>query len=97
MAQTLLPITKWFFNMKCTLFSFSLSCKFIGRLNRKLNLFEVKLVGDTDFRFSTLSAQSDERRMKSFYTAVHSTVAKFLDANGYSEVSLTKLFSDFAF
>ncbi|KAK2573698.1 DNA polymerase alpha catalytic subunit [Acropora cervicornis] len=39
----------------------------------------------------------DEKRMKPFYTAVHSTVAKFLDANGYSEVSLTKLFSDFAF
>lgn len=42
-------------------------------------------------------SQFDERRMKPFYTDVHSTVAKFLDANGYSEVSLTKLFSDFAF
>ncbi|XP_044179976.1 DNA polymerase alpha catalytic subunit-like isoform X2 [Acropora millepora] len=42
-------------------------------------------------------SQFDERRMKPFYSAVHSTVAKFLDANGYSEVSLTKLFSDFAF
>jgi len=32
---------------------------------------------------------------KSFYRAVHSVITKVLNAKGYSEVNLSKLFSSF--
>lgn len=37
----------------------------------------------------------DKRTATPFYTAVHSTVSRVLNANGYSEVNLSKLFSAF--
>ena len=41
------------------------------------------------------SVPYDLRKTPPFYTAVHSTVSKVLNSNGYSEVNLSKLFSAF--
>lgn len=45
--------------------------------------------------FFYFSVPIELRRTPPFYSAVHSTVSKVLNSNGYSEVNLSKLFSAF--
>ncbi|XP_068733005.1 DNA polymerase alpha catalytic subunit-like [Montipora capricornis] len=51
-----------------------------------------------DLDYALRNSKDDKTpSVKPFYTLVHSTVAKVLNANGYSEVNLAKLFSGFSF
>ena len=59
------------------------------------NLAEDQKIAIPTVFFFYFSVPIDLRRTPPFYTAVHSTVSKVLNSNGYSEVNLSKLFSAF--